>query len=82
MKYSTDGVNWNNWTHTDVTENDSTTYTFNTISLNEGDKVYFKGDNSTGLGYGTSETGNAKFVLSGNLGASGNVMSLLYDDDF
>ena len=82
MKYSTDGTNWNNWTHTDVTENDSTTYTFNTISLNEGDKVYFKGDNSTGLGYTTSNTGNARFVLNGNLGASGNVMSLLYDDDF
>jgi hypothetical protein len=82
LKYSTDGTTWTSWTYNSQQDSGSTVYTFDTINVAEGDTVYFKGDNSTGIGYGTSETGNPTFVLTGSMAASGNIMSLLYEDDF
>ena len=61
---STDGTNWSVFTP-------GTT----TITLaNAGDKVYFRGDNTT-----VSESNSTyyKFVMSGEIAASGNIMSLL-----
>ena len=64
FEYSTDGTNWSVFTP-------GTT----TITLaNIGDKVYFRGDNTT-----VSESNSIyyKFVMSGKIAASGNIMSLL-----
>ena len=64
FEYSTDGTNWSVFTP-------GTT----TITLaNVGDKVYFRGDNTT-----VSESSSVyyKFVMSGKIAASGNIMSLL-----
>ena len=61
---STDGINWSLFTP-------GTT----TITLaNAGDKVYFRGDNTT-----VSESSYMyyQFVMSGKIAASGNIMSLL-----
>ena len=64
FEYSTDGTNWSVFTP-------GTT----TITLaNVGNKVYFRGDNTT-----VSESSSVyyKFVMSGKIAASGNIMSLL-----
>ena len=64
FEYSTDGTNWSVFTP-------GTT----TITLaNVGNKVYFRGDNTT-----VSESSSIyyKFVMSGKIAASGNIMSLL-----
>ena len=64
FEYSTDGTNWSVFTP-------GTT----TITLaNAEDKVYFRGDNTT-----VSESSSIyyKFVMSGKIAASGNIMSLL-----
>ena len=64
FEYSTDGTNWSVFTP-------GTT----TITLaNVGNKVYFRGDNTT-----VSESTSVyyKFVMSGKIAASGNIMSLL-----
>ena len=64
FEYSTDGTNWSVFTP-------GTT----TITLaNVGDKVYFRGDNTT---VSESETIYYRFVMSGKIAASGNIMSLL-----
>lgn len=64
FEYSTDGTNWSVFTP-------GTT----TITLAKtGDKVYFRGNNTT-----VSESPSIyyKFVMSGKIAASGNIMSLL-----
>ena len=64
FEYSTDGTNWSVFTP-------GTT----TITLtNVGNKVYFRGNNTT-----VSESSSVyyKFVMSGKIAASGNIMSLL-----
>lgn len=81
LSYSTDGTTWTTWLYTSQTENDSTIHTFNNINVNNGDRVYFKGNNSTGLGSGNGQD-NAQFVLTGSMAGSGNTMSLLYGDNF
>lgn len=64
FEYSTDGTNWSVFTP-------GTT----TITLaNVGDKVYFRGDNTT---VSESSTVYYRFVMSGKIAASGNIMSLL-----
>ena len=64
FEYSTNGTNWSEFIP-------STT----TITLaNVGDKVYFRGDNTT---VGESYSIYYKFVMSGKIAASGNIMSLL-----
>lgn len=64
FEYSTDGTNWSVFTP-------GTT----TITLaNAGDKVYFRGDNIT---VSESYSTYYRFVMSGKIAASGNIMSLL-----
>ena len=64
FEYSTDGTNWSVFTP-------GTT----TITLaNVGNKVYFRGDNIT---VSESTAVYYKFVMSGKIAASGNIMSLL-----
>ena len=68
ISISTDKRTW-----TTVTPNASPTYF---ITLNAGEKVYIKGSNkyySTSYGY---------FTSTGKFNVSGNIMSLLYEDDF
>ena len=61
---STDGTNWSVFTPGDTT-----------ITLaNAGDKVYFRGDNTT---VSESDEMYYQFVMSGKIAASGNIMSLL-----
>lgn len=61
---STDGTNWSVFTPRTTT-----------ITLtNVGDKVYFRGDNTT---VSESDTIYYQFVMSGKIAASGNIMSLL-----
>ena len=64
FEYSTNGTNWSEFIP------GTTTITLSNI----GDKVYFRGDNTT-----VSETVSIyyKFVMSGKIAASGNIMSLL-----
>lgn len=62
IQYSLNGTTWNN-------------YTFgNAISLATGDRCYFKGDNSS---FSLTESYYIKFSSTGDVNASGNVMSLL-----
>ena len=64
FEYSTDGTNWSVFTP-------GTT----TITLaNVGNKVYFRGDNIT---VSQSTSIRYRFVMSGKIAASGNIMSLL-----
>jgi len=66
-------------------DGDWTTLTFvdsyysTSISLNTGDKLSFKGDNTT---LTENQNGYCKFELSGNSYVYGNIMSLLDKDDF
>ena len=66
-------------------DGDWTTLTFvdsyysTSISLNTGDKLSFKGDNTT---LTENQNGYCKFELSGNCYVYGNIMSLLDKDDF
>ena len=61
MKYSLNGIGWARWD-------------YSVITLNTGDTVYMKGNNSKFF--------NNQFKMTGKIGASGNIMSLLYDNDF
>ena len=81
LEYSTDGLTWNSYT-------DGTAITL----ANVGDKVMFRGDNET-LGYkyffddphGVSYwyvDGSKFHITSGECYVYGNVMSLLYKDDY
>ena len=64
FEYSTDGTNWSVFTPG----------TTKITLANVGNKVYFRGDNTT-----VSESSSIyyKFVMSGKIAASGNIMSLL-----
>ena len=67
IKYSLNGGDWTQWDYSDIT-------------LNTGDTVYMKGNNSNG--FSTSNSSYNTFNMSGKIGASGNIMSLLYEDEF
>ena len=66
ISYSKDGVNWIEWDYT-------------TIPVDAGDVVYFKGVNDS---IGRSLNDYSTFTSTGKISASGNIMSLLYGDDF
>ena len=67
IKYSLNGGDWTQWDYSNIT-------------LNTGDTVRMKGNNSNG--FSTSESSYNQFQMEGKIGASGNIMSLLYEDDF
>ena len=63
LEYSLDrGATWTAWD-------------YSAISLADGESVLFKGDNENGFSSG--ESSFSKFVMTGSLSASGNIMSLL-----
>ena len=67
IKYSLNGGEWIQWD-------------YSVITLNTGDTVYMKGNNPNG--FSTSSSSYNQFQMTGKIGASGNIMSLLYEDDF
>ena len=67
MKYSLNGGDWTQWD-------------YSAITLNTGDTVCMKGNNSNS--FSTSFSSYNQFQMTGKIGASGNIMSLLYEDDF
>ena len=71
IKYSLNGGDWAQWD-------------YSAITLNTGDTVCMKGNNSNGfsksLNPGTRLSN--QFRMTGKIGASGNIMSLLYEDKF
>lgn len=62
LEYSNDKKKWKEYTIDEI------------IPLNEGQKVYFRGDNDH---FSSSYSNYYNFKLSGNIAADGNVMSLL-----
>ena len=66
IKYSLNGGAWTKWN-------------YSAITLNTGDTIRMKGNNSSG--FSTSSNYN-QFKMTGKISASGNIMSLLYDDNF
>ena len=75
VQYSTDKTNWNAWNE-DVS-----------LSLSTGDKVYFKGSYlATFTKINSTNSYSAKYKLCGNDGGrynvQGNIMSLIYGDNF
>lgn len=65
VKYSKDAKEWIQWD-------------YSPISLNSGEKVYFKGSNGTQFSKGY-ESGYSTFVINGKVDASGKITSLLDD---
>lgn len=65
VKYSKDAKEWIQWD-------------YSPISLNSGEKVYFKGNNGTQFNKGY-ESGYSTFVINGKVDASGKITSLLDD---
>ena len=66
ISYSKDGVNWIEWDYTP-------------IEFDAGDFIYFKGVNNR---IGNSARDYSIFTSTGKIAASGNIMSLLYGDDY
>ena len=67
IKYSLNGGVWTQWN-------------YSAITLNTGDTIRMKGNNSSG--FSTSSSNYNQFQMTGKISASGNIMSLLYDDNF
>lgn len=71
LEYSTDGINWTNYTWNGTAGA--------TVTLaNVGDKVYFRGDNNVPTCVYENDTEKYyQFSMTGSISASGNIMSLL-----
>lgn len=67
LEYSLNGRTWNPF--------DNST----TINLNAGEKAYFRGDNTS---LASSDSVCTTFVITGKVEGSGNIMSLLYSNNF
>ena len=76
VSYSTD--NGETWTDTVI---DNTAQTITTPTINAGDKVLWKGIGIR-MAYIDSNNNYSKFTSTGNFNVSGNIMSLLYGDNF
>ena len=72
LQYRKNDGDWTTLTFVD-------TYNSTSISLNTGDKLSFRGNNTT---LTEDQNGYCKFELSGNCYVYGNIMSLLDKDDF
>ena len=66
VSYSFDGTNWTSWDYSNLT-------------IPSGSTLYMKGNNSNG--FNTQNSYNT-FTMSGTVEAHGNIMSLLYEDNF
>lgn len=71
VEVSTDKVTWTSYT--------TTTSGVTLATLNSGQKLYVRGNNSS---YGGSTSKYSNFTTTGNFDVEGNIMSLLYGDDF
>lgn len=69
LSISYDGITWTEWIK-------NSSGVFNTITLNNGDKVYIKGKN-TRFSTNTTSSYCSTFYMTGKIYASGNIMSLL-----
>ena len=73
VEYSTDGSNW-------------TTWDYSAITLDNGNKLYLRGNNPNGFSLHPDDSSDEKpgnhFAMTGELSASGNIMSLIYGTDF
>ena len=67
LMYSLDGIDWTQWD-------------YSTITLGKNDTLYLKGNNSNG--FSTSIYKYNTFSITGKVEIGGNIMSLLYEDDF
>ena len=67
VSYSFDGTNWTTWDYSNIT-------------IPNGSTLYVKGNNSSG--FSTSTSSYKMFTMSGTIEANGNIMSLLYGDEF
>lgn len=66
LEYSTDKINWNNWD-------------YSPISVNTGNKIYFRGINDS---FSKNISNYSTLSTTFSFNANGNIMSLLYGDDF
>ena len=73
VSYSFDGTNWTTWDYSNLT-------------IPNGETIYFKGNNPNGFTTGTttatSVVNYSKFAMTGTVESHGNIMSLLYEDNF
>ena len=76
ISYSTD--DGETWTTTTV---DNTAQTITTPTINAGDKVLWKGVGKS-MAISSSSNKYSQFSSTGNFSVSGNIMSLLYGDEF
>ena len=67
LMYSLDGIDWIQWD-------------YSTITLGKDDILYLKGNNSSG--FSTSSSKYNRFDIIGKVELGGNIMSLVYGDDF
>ena len=67
IKYSLNGGTWTQWD-------------YSAITLDMGDTVRMKGNKNNG--FSTSSRNYNQFQMTGKISASGNIMSLLYEDNF
>ena len=77
VSYSID--NGDNWVTTQV---DNTSQTITTPSIAQGGKVLFKGEGSALAKDGAVSSNCSKFSSTGNFNVCGNIMSMLYGDNF
>lgn len=70
LMYSTDGFSWVTWTNGPSKK----------VDISNGKCVFIKGDNPGGLS--NSDSSYVNFNIEGKVAASGNVMSLIYNDNF
>ena len=63
-----------------LNSNDWTQWDYNTVTINKDDILYLKGDNSNE--FSTSGSAYNNFSITGKVELGGNIMSLLYGDDF
>lgn len=67
VSYSFDTETWTSWDYSNIT-------------IPSGSTVYMKGNNPNG--FIASDTSSAYFTMSGTVEAHGNIMSLIYNDNF
>ena len=67
LSYSMDGLNWKSWD-------------CSAILFRDGETLYLKGNNPDGFSHGYDHY--STFKMNGVISAEGNIMSLLYGDDY
>ena len=72
VEYSFNGLSWTIWDYSEIV-------------LNSDETVYMRGNNENGFSSSTEDyytTDYSTFIMTGSIAANGNIMSLLYSDDF